>query len=1232
MYDVFSNRASSIALSWCLIVLGCVTAVPLVAFAQPPVAGVPAKPAQQVQPEGPVESDAELREQTIYIPYTKLRGIFEKEGRGVFIPYEQFQQLWKKARAGEVEPVRPESPVKALLTEVSNQATVAEDVVRVQATIKIEVLHAGWHSIPLRLKGAALLSAQLGDLPARIVMAEDGYRLLLEKREQGPAQFLVELVYAKAIRRSPGQNQVIFQAPQAPVNRWLIRVPQSGVKVNIQPLIAASETTSQQAKGDEIPPGPVPDETVVLAFVGAAPEVQISWTPRSEGATGLAALASVRAQQQVTINEGVMRTQARLDYDISRAEVEQLVLEVPREQKVINVFDPNVRQWKVVEAGELQQVHVQLFQPARGSQSLTIELEQFSEKWGDQDVDIPLVRARDAGRQQGLLVVRLSPALRAEVSKRTGLLQLDKQELPGTLKKIPWDFAYRYATLPYELAFQLEKIRPRIHARQLIEVHLEPEQLTVDLLAVLDIQRAGVFQVELEIPTGFEIRKVRGQGIGKDVKAVTVDSHHVTAAEETRLIVNLGGKAQGKVGLFVELQKRLEDPNLVTPTGNATDLSIGLPRVAAERVERVSGAVVVYAPESLRATPTVSEGLQTISFTDAYAEVTSQRQGRFSTTRPILAYAHSEESPNLVLSTERRRPQISVRQLLVTRIETGYVDYRATFFFDVLYSGVSALRVDVPQALETEIRNLSNALNEQRIEPQPEDTMEGYVAMSFTGETELLGEIKLELNWQEKILRDGSPSPLGIGDSRSIPIPVLKPQEVDLASGQVVIAKGESLDVRESTDVSGLQPIDPQSDLYDDIEVADAARAFEFHGEWELEVTATRFKLEDVKRTSIERAVLRMVVTKGQEISVQALYRMRSARQRLAIKFPAGFDPETSLDRKPQLNGRIVDLERGENEDFYLPLANQDPEDPFLLELRYTIPGDHQRLDFPEFPERPAMQKVYLCAYLPSDLALLGSHGPWTSDYGQQWRRVLHGGSFRTRGDVELVNWVLEDLSLESNPLSDFQTQGELYTFSTLRPTSPPDGSLRLTVFRDDALHAMVFFAVAVPGVVLVTLPLWVRLFSVGLVTIGLVSSGIFLPTFSLQTFDWSLVVAFVLVLAVWLLMFLLRVVRQSVQSFRPDVSGAAVRIGGLSSGSAKLAMEGGVERPYTGDNPFGTAPDPDVSTLETGVDTWSGKGAESADSASPNDASAVDPVSGPGDANTDVAEKRPEEENDADV
>ncbi len=33
-----------------------------------------------------------LTERTIYIPYEKLRNVFEKEGRGVVLPYDQFQE------------------------------------------------------------------------------------------------------------------------------------------------------------------------------------------------------------------------------------------------------------------------------------------------------------------------------------------------------------------------------------------------------------------------------------------------------------------------------------------------------------------------------------------------------------------------------------------------------------------------------------------------------------------------------------------------------------------------------------------------------------------------------------------------------------------------------------------------------------------------------------------------------------------------------------------------------------------------------------------------------------------------------------------------------------------------------------------------------------------------------------------------------------------------------------
>ena len=171
-------------------------------------------------------------------------------------------------------------------------------------------------------------------------------------------------------------------------------------------------------------------------------------------------------------------------------------------------------------------------------------------------------------------------------------------------------------------------------------------------------------------------------------------------------------------------------------------------------------------------------------------------------------------------------------------------------------------------------------------------------------------------------------------------------------------------------------------------------------------------------------------------------------------------------------------------------------------------------------------------------------------------------------------------------------------------------------MFRDDALHALVFFAVAVPGVVLVTLPLWVRLFSVGLVAIGLVSSGIFFPTFSLQTFDWSLVVAFVLVLAVWMLMFLLGFVRESVQAWRAEYSNAVMENTAVATSSGELVLGRPVDPSSVDNSPFGAASDADVVTSQTGVDPSGEGGATSA-------LGEVDPG---------AADEGREEENDADV
>ena len=78
-------------------------------------------------------SDKSLREQDIYIPYEKLRQVFEKHGRGVFLPYEKFEELWRAAQDKTRPAAEPRPPVGAVITEIENEAAVAKDVVRVKA-------------------------------------------------------------------------------------------------------------------------------------------------------------------------------------------------------------------------------------------------------------------------------------------------------------------------------------------------------------------------------------------------------------------------------------------------------------------------------------------------------------------------------------------------------------------------------------------------------------------------------------------------------------------------------------------------------------------------------------------------------------------------------------------------------------------------------------------------------------------------------------------------------------------------------------------------------------------------------------------------------------------------------------------------------------------------------------------------------------------------------------------
>lgn len=1116
---------------------------------QPPVAGE----------ENDEKKGSELREQTIYIPFDKLHHVFEKPDRGVFLPYEKFQELWRQARQSQDRAPAVRIPLRSLITSIDSQATVKGDVVRVVATLSIEVLGKGWHEVPLRLQQSAILSARIGEDPARIIYRQgQGHFLLIEQPEDGDNGYQLVMEYARAFARAPGQNQVAFQAPQSSVNRWTIRIPEPGVEVHVHPLIAATEirplpgpvqvgnndpagdggddgddgddsggegeengedAEPEDGAADKGDPGetravaafqdPVPptmDETVLLAFFGVTPTVKIDWTPKSEGAAGLTALATVQASQTVTIDEGAIRTRADLAYEISRAELTQIQLLVPADQKVAGVFDPNIRQWDVAEQDGRQLITVQLFEPAKTNQKITIELEKFDIDMAAEAVEsIPAIEALGVARQQGTLLIRLDGALRGDVVTRRGLLQIDIAELSGGAANSRWDFAYRYAALPFDLELKIEKVEPRVTTTELVEVYLEPEQLTVDLFVKYQVERAGIFQLQLVVPTDYEIRHIRGHQ-ASGAAPVVVDNYHRAEDDPTQLTVYLSRRAFGEVGLLVELQRTLDDENLLTPTGTATDYTIAFPRVDPSSVARTNGRLILYAPESLRITPLEIQGGRALSFTEALDGIESVRGSRFATTRPVHAFAFSADLFTPQMSALRRQPQVTAGQLLAVDVQPGVVKYEAIFHYVILYSSIRSLRIDLPEGIVADVRNRTTLFQESVMDPAPEDLAEGYVAWNLQADRELLGGIDLRLSWEQTI-------ELPEGKSEQWSIPHLQPRDVQRAWGQIVFSKGENIDVNKAGAMDGLRAIDPRIDLMIGTPaelVLNSARAFEFHQDWTLEVSATRYQPEELETTVVEQAVFRMVVTLSGQQSVQALYRLRSAEQRLRMKFPG---QAQIIELK--INGASVTPEQGEGDEYLIPLKSIAADQEFVLEVVYKDPDpDNSYLEIPVFTDNPAIHEAHLCAFLPRRKALLNYGGPWTDSFSVGPSEIFSGNIHSQLNNEDLVRQLASGL-VAPEELS-FELQGQEYIFSTLQPDMSEEGGLSLTTMSRNWLHGLLYLVVGIIGVLGLRVKIKEQvLLAAGLVTFS-VLLGVFLPVLYLQLMDGYFVISTMLVFGVW--------------------------------------------------------------------------------------------------------------------
>ncbi len=1059
-----------------------------------------------------------LIERSIYIPYEKLRDTFERQQRGVFVPYEEFDRLWELARKA-TQPVKVEPPPRSgIIVAALNRAAATRERIVVTSDLTLEFLKTGWHEVPLALADAALRQATLDGAPARLVRTADGQNALLVHIEQAPTRKQLSIEYAKAISSLGGQYQVSLSIPSSAVNRWEVSVDERDVDVSVSP---AAVVTKHPA-----PDGAASPTSAITAIIGSAREITLRWTPRAVGAERLAAIVTADSATQINLQKNLVRINQRLNLSIQRSTIGSVTLRIPEGFDVVAISSDIVKRWeKNVDNASLLQV--EFFEELRGQHTLEVDLEMQLQASDSAELALANVEIVEATRQPGTLDVAADVGLGVEIASLMGLVRTHAAVDGRGERRL----SFRYATVPYLLRVVATELKPLVRGTQSIDARLQTHWLTSDVIWLLDIQQAGVFAIPMEFPDGVELIQAAGFQ-WQDYQPAVVDQ--VAPAPEGSFIriVQLNRQAMGKVGLRLAIRQ----PVVVgagVEDGSATALAAHWPRLAQGFAEYVTGQLRVALPESLLVTPGQEPELRPVDAGQFHSLTGS------STNTAALVYEFTQRVPGLELTLAVRKPQILIDTFSEWSIEPGLARHIGELGCEVKYSPIQSLRLDVPQSLIGKLRVETPGWRTQRIDPQPSDVAPGCEAWSLLGNNEFIGQHQIRFTWDEPL------ADVAVGESIDIPLLGIVPRGADRNRGQIVVRRSELFDLHVGESARGLRPIDPTQELLGNRKVDDAVVAVEYTGDWVMSLRAARLELHELKRTNIPRALVRAVWLRQGQLSVQATYQVRGVHQRLRIAMPPGFDAETGFDQNPvRVDSQSVPIERGANDELIISLGNRDRDQTLLVELRYSIPLVGGRIMVPTFPEDCAVQKTVLCVYVPPEFAPISAWGPWTDTNSQEDQHVFQR-TFRTRRqtDSEWLQWIGAE-SGHVAELAKFETDGRPYVFSTLQPLAGEPGALRLPLARQSVMHMAMFGFLAVIGLSLIRASWGARLAAACLVVAGLIGIMIFAPI-ATEVFSWS-TIAWIgaLIGGVWVLSSVLSFIqRWSNRASREGRTGAAIAV-----------------------------------------------------------------------------------------
>jgi len=703
--------------------------------------------------------------------------------------------LFTFAAAGKSTVIVPAATLA--VREIHYAAKLADDEARFTLDIEAEAAGAGESSLKLLEGDVAVLPPQLPDA-LKIVREHNRYRLVAPHA----GHFKFSLAVVAKISHDEPWNQISFTGPAATI-------------ASVTAQAAGTNTEVQLLNGTLLETFKTGGVSGVKGFLGADQTVALRWQGK---VAEVARKALLTADSTITalITPTVIKYTGKFHYDIVQGNAAQLTLTLPASQALTKLTGEQIRDWHATAEGDQQKLVIEFIKPVENSYDLTIFSEQPVEGAAENSALNP-PQPLGVERESGSLTVSAEDTL-VEVAALTGLRQVNAPDNAVA--------AYRFSARPFTLALKLKHIEPVITVTDRVNSRLEETRLVVTHSLALNVEKAGVYSLELLPPAGFAVADVRGAGI-EDWKVAG-----------GKLAVNFSQRALGQRQIEVQLElalKKFPEQIRVAPL-------------------RVTGAAKESSQIGAAAVPGIR--LKTASIAGLREIPVSHLPNR---TDEILAYTAESPDWQLAIGTEKLAARVVADVFNLVTIGDGLVGGSATIRYGLVSQGVQEFKVRVP----------ANCKNVEFTGPNIRRKESSGDVWTIQLQDKVWGGYTLVVTYDYQFDAKGATLPVG----------GIHAVDVERETGSIAVTTAASLQLNAQSVSDTLRRVDETELSATDRSLVTRAviLAWQYSGDqYDLSVGVKHFAEEPVLEAVADRTQITSVLTEAGEMLTQASFMVKN--------------------------------------------------------------------------------------------------------------------------------------------------------------------------------------------------------------------------------------------------------------------------------------------------------------------------------------------------------------------